>query len=128
MRRLRFDARVPFRGPNIRSAGESAQRGSVGASKNPTYAGTNAKLQRWRSGTGDGGTQRALLVCFTHPCGGGEDIDTMAADRRTRLSHLRAAVLEVRDGNLVRTEHEDARRQAPKPSSPGTTKGQTLEL
>ena len=45
------------------------------------------------------------LVYFTHPCWGGEDIDTMAPDPRTRLSHVRAAVLEVRGGNLVCTEH-----------------------
>ncbi|MDP9986883.1 hypothetical protein J2S98_002041 [Arthrobacter oryzae] len=53
----------------------------------------------------DGGTQRALLVYFTHPYWGGEDIDTMAPDPGTRLSHVRAAVLEVLDGNLVCTEH-----------------------
>jgi hypothetical protein len=55
--------------------------------------------------TSDGGTQRALLVYFTHPYWGGEDIDTMAPDPRTRLSHVRAAVLEVRGGSLVCTEH-----------------------
>ncbi|MDQ0730560.1 glycoside hydrolase [Arthrobacter sp. B1I2] len=55
--------------------------------------------------TSDGGTQRALLVYFTHPYWGGEDIDTMAPDPRIRLSHVRAAVLEVRDGNLVCIEH-----------------------
>jgi hypothetical protein len=48
--------------------------------------------------------ERALLVYFTHPHWGGEDIDTMAPDPRTRLSHVRAAVLEVRDGNLVCNE------------------------
>ncbi|MDQ0824006.1 hypothetical protein QFZ60_000179 [Arthrobacter sp. B2I5] len=52
----------------------------------------------------DGGTQRALLVYFTHPYWGGEDIDMMAPDPRTRLSHVRAAVLEVVGGNLVCTE------------------------
>ncbi|WP_461172855.1 glycoside hydrolase [Arthrobacter sp. Z1-9] len=50
------------------------------------------------------GTERALLVYFTHPHWGGEDIDTMAPDPRTRLSHVRAAVLEVSGGNLVCTE------------------------
>ncbi|MDT0169427.1 glycoside hydrolase [Pseudarthrobacter sp. BRE9] len=55
--------------------------------------------------TSDAGTQRALLVYFTHPCWGGEDIDTMAPDPRTHLSHVRAAVLEVRGGILVCTEH-----------------------
>ncbi|MDQ0119925.1 glycoside hydrolase [Pseudarthrobacter sp902506025] len=55
--------------------------------------------------TSDGGAQRALLVYFTHPYWGGEDIDTMAPDPRTRLSHVRAAVLDVRDGVLVCTEH-----------------------
>jgi hypothetical protein len=49
--------------------------------------------------------ERALLVYFTHPHWGGEDIGTMAPDPKTRLSHVRAAVLEVRDGNLVCTEH-----------------------
>ena len=49
------------------------------------------------------GTERALLVYFTHPHWGGEDIDTMAVDPKTRLSHVRAAVLEVRDGHLVCT-------------------------
>lgn len=58
-----------------------------------------------QGGTSDGGTQRALLVYFTHPYWGGEDIDTMAPDPRTHLSHVRAAVLEVRDGNLICTEH-----------------------
>jgi len=53
----------------------------------------------------DAGADRALLVYFTHPCWGGEDIGTMAPDPRTRLSHVRAAVLEVRDGVLVCTEH-----------------------
>ena len=53
------------------------------------------------SRTSDGGTQRALLVYFTHPYWGGEEIDRMAPDPRTRLSHVRAAVLEVRDGILV---------------------------
>ncbi|TQJ59387.1 hypothetical protein FBY30_1636 [Arthrobacter sp. SLBN-83] len=61
--------------------------------------------QEPKAGTFDGGTQRALLVYFTHPYWGGEDIDTMAPDPRTRLSHVRAAVLEVRDGILVCTEH-----------------------
>ncbi|VXC40725.1 family 43 glycosylhydrolase [Arthrobacter sp. 8AJ] len=55
--------------------------------------------------TSDGGAQRALLVYFTHPYWGGEDIDTMAPDPRSRLSHVRAAVLEVRDGVLVCTEN-----------------------
>ena len=55
--------------------------------------------------TSDAGADRALLVYFTHPCWGGEDIGTMAQDPRTRLSHVRAAVLEVRDGILVCTEH-----------------------
>lgn len=55
--------------------------------------------------TSDGGTQRALLVYFTHPYWGGDDIGTMAPDPRTRLSHVRAAVLEVRDGTLLCTEH-----------------------
>ncbi len=53
----------------------------------------------------DDGRERALLVYFTHPSWGGEDIDTMAPDPSTRLSHVRAAVLEVRGGNLVCTEH-----------------------
>jgi hypothetical protein len=51
------------------------------------------------------GKERALLAYFTHPYWGGEDIDTMAPNPETRLSHLRGAVLEVRDGNLVCTEH-----------------------
>ncbi|WP_240720368.1 hypothetical protein [Pseudarthrobacter sp. NamB4] len=46
-----------------------------------------------------------LLVYFTHPYWGGEEIDTMAPDPKVRLSHVRAAVLEVHDGNLVCTEH-----------------------
>jgi len=50
------------------------------------------------------GTERALLVYFTHPHWGGEDIDTMDHDPETRLSHIRAAVLEVRGGNLVCNE------------------------
>ncbi|MCU1567721.1 MAG: glycoside hydrolase, family 43 [Pseudarthrobacter sp.] len=50
------------------------------------------------------GAGRALLVYFTHPHWGGEDIDTMAPDPKTRLSHVRAAVLEVRDGILVCSE------------------------
>jgi hypothetical protein len=55
---------------------------------------------------GANGGERALLVYFTHPHWGGEDIDTMAPDPKTRLSHIRAAVLEVRDGNLVCTENQ----------------------
>lgn len=55
--------------------------------------------------SGDGGAERALLVYFTHPHWNGEDIGTMAPDPRTRLSHIRAAMLEVRDGILVCTEH-----------------------
>ena len=51
------------------------------------------------------GKERALLAYFTHPHWGGEDIDTMAPNPETRLSHIRGAVLEVRDGNLVCTEH-----------------------
>jgi hypothetical protein len=51
------------------------------------------------------GAERALLVYFTHPHWGGEDIDTMAPDPKTRLSHVRAAILEVRDGNMVCSEH-----------------------
>jgi len=47
------------------------------------------------------GTDRALIVYFTHPHWNGEDIDAMTADPRTHLSHVRAAVLEVRDGKLV---------------------------
>jgi len=43
------------------------------------------------------------VVYFTHPHWGGEDIDTMAPDPKTRLSHVRAAVVEVRDGVLVCT-------------------------
>jgi hypothetical protein len=54
---------------------------------------------------GENGKERALLVYFTHPHWGGEDIDTMAPDPKTRLSHIRAAVLEVRGGTLVCTEH-----------------------
>jgi hypothetical protein len=50
------------------------------------------------------GAERALLVYFTHPHWGGEDIDTMAPEAKTRLSHVRAAVLEVRDGILVCSE------------------------
>ncbi|TLM83290.1 glycoside hydrolase [Pseudarthrobacter sp. NamE2] len=53
---------------------------------------------------GDDGRERALLVYFTHPYWGGEDIGTMEPDPRTHLSHVRAAVLKVRDGNLVCTE------------------------
>jgi len=55
--------------------------------------------------TSDDGTERALLVYFTHPYWGGEDIDTMAPDPRTHLSHVRAAVLEVHGVNLVCMEH-----------------------
>jgi hypothetical protein len=55
--------------------------------------------------TGDGGAERALLAYFTHPHWNGDDIGTMAPDPRTRLSHVRAAVLEVRDGILVCREH-----------------------
>jgi hypothetical protein len=55
--------------------------------------------------TSDDGTERALLVYFTHPYWGGEDIDTMAPDPRTHLSHVRATVLEVHGGNLVCMEH-----------------------
>lgn len=51
------------------------------------------------------GKERALMVYFTHPRWGGEDIGTMDPDPKTRLSHIRAAVLEVRDGNLVCFEH-----------------------
>ncbi|ADX74746.1 glycoside hydrolase [Pseudarthrobacter phenanthrenivorans] len=51
------------------------------------------------------GTEQALLAYFTHPHWGGEDIDTMAPAPKTRLSHVRAAMLEVRDGTLVCTEH-----------------------
>lgn len=47
------------------------------------------------------GKERALLVYFTHPHWKGEDIDGMTADPKTHLSHVRAAVLEVHDGNLV---------------------------
>lgn len=54
---------------------------------------------------GEDGAERALLVYFTHPYWGGEDIGAMDADPRTRLSHVRAAVLEVRDGVLICTEH-----------------------
>ena len=49
------------------------------------------------------GKERALVVYFTHPHWNGADIDGMAADPKTHLSHVRAAVLEVRDGNLVCT-------------------------
>ena len=49
------------------------------------------------------GKERALIVYFTHPHWNGADIDGMAADPKTHLSHVRAAVLEVRDGNLVCT-------------------------
>ena len=51
----------------------------------------------------DGGQDQALVVYFTHPHWGGEDIDTMSPDPKTRLSHVRAAVVEVRDGVLVCT-------------------------
>jgi hypothetical protein len=54
---------------------------------------------------GEDGKERALVAYFTHPHWGGEDIGTMAPDSRTRLSHVRAAVLEVRGGNLICTEH-----------------------
>ena len=47
------------------------------------------------------GKERALIVYFTHPHWNGEDIDGMTADPKTHLSHVRAAVLEVHDGNLV---------------------------
>jgi len=47
------------------------------------------------------GKERALIVYFTHPHWNGEDIDAMTADPKTHLSHVRAAVLEVHDGNLV---------------------------
>ncbi|VXC27118.1 Glycoside hydrolase, family 43 [Arthrobacter sp. 9AX] len=50
------------------------------------------------------GSDRALLVYFTHPHWGGEDIGTMAPDPKTHLSHIRAAVLEVQDGSLVCSE------------------------
>jgi hypothetical protein len=36
---------------------------------------------------------------------GGGDIDGMEPDIRARLSHVRAAVLEVSDGNLVCRGH-----------------------
>ncbi len=49
------------------------------------------------------GKERALIVYFTHPYWNGEDIDGMTADPQTHLSHIRAAVLEVHDGNLVCT-------------------------
>ncbi|TLM83068.1 glycoside hydrolase [Pseudarthrobacter sp. NamE5] len=55
-------------------------------------------------GTREDGTEQAMLVYFTHPYWGGEDIDTMDPDPKVRLSHVRAAALEVRDGNLVCTE------------------------
>ncbi|MEJ1179890.1 MULTISPECIES: glycoside hydrolase [unclassified Pseudarthrobacter] len=47
------------------------------------------------------GKERALIVYFTHPHWNGEDIDGMTADPKTHLSHVRAAVLKVHDGNLV---------------------------
>ena len=47
------------------------------------------------------GKERALIVYFTHPHWNGEDIDGMTADPRTHVSHIRAAVLKVHDGNLV---------------------------
>jgi hypothetical protein len=50
------------------------------------------------------GKERALLVYFTHPYWNGEDIGEMAADPKTLLSHVRATVLEVQDGNLVCTK------------------------
>ena len=46
-----------------------------------------------------------LALSASSPYWGGEDIDTMAPDPKTRLSHVRAAVLEVHGGNLVATEH-----------------------
>ncbi|WP_255482191.1 hypothetical protein [Pseudarthrobacter sp. NBSH8] len=49
------------------------------------------------------GKERALIIYFTHPHWNGEDIDSMAADPKTHLSHVRAAVLEVHNGNLVCT-------------------------
>ena len=49
------------------------------------------------------GKERALIVYFTHPHWNGEDIDGMTAAPKTRLSHVRAALLEVRDGTLVCT-------------------------
>lgn len=49
------------------------------------------------------GKERALVVYFTHPHWNGEDIEAMTADPKTHLSHIRAAVLEVQDGNLVCT-------------------------
>ncbi len=55
---------------------------------------------------GEDGRERALLVYFTHPYWGGEDVGTMEPDAKTRLSHVRAAVLEVRNGNLVCNGHQ----------------------
>lgn len=49
------------------------------------------------------GRERALIIYFTHPHWNGEDIDAMAADPKTHLSHVRAAVLEVHNGDLVCT-------------------------
>jgi hypothetical protein len=49
------------------------------------------------------GKERALIVYFTHPYWNGEDIDAMTPDPKTHLSHVRAAVLEVHNGNLVCT-------------------------
>lgn len=49
------------------------------------------------------GKERALIIYFTHPHWNGEDIDAMAADPKTHLSHVRAAVLEVHNGDLVCT-------------------------
>lgn len=49
------------------------------------------------------GKERALLVYFTHPHWNGVDIDGVTADPMTHLSHVKAAVLEVQDGNLVCT-------------------------
>lgn len=49
------------------------------------------------------GKERGLIVYFTHPYWNGENIDAMTADPRTQLSHVRAAVLEVHNGNLVCT-------------------------
>lgn len=49
----------------------------------------------------DAGKERALIVYFTHPFWNGEDIEAMTADPKTHLSHVRAAVLEVHEGNLV---------------------------
>lgn len=47
------------------------------------------------------GKDRAVVVYFTHPFWNGEDIEGMTADPKTHLSHVRAAVLEVQNGNLV---------------------------